>query len=479
MKRADSIPVKQGIRYYLKSCWFSKPRIKATTAYFLALFCCVIIFAEEKGHCHDLSMTIDREIASQHRMGKKQIVIPAGTYSIGNAILIDERFAGKEIVAEGEVQILSSLNGPVFHVLNTRNVKITGFTMRSIDPEDPTKPIAFYFQSPELAKNRSEGIRVTDSDHIQIVQNKISGYWSGIYITVSKKSCSDILVEKNRITDCGYWSLAAHYGAEGYDPQGKLAGIKFVGNYITRCEQGPIFRGVSDSAIEENEVVGNIIAVRLERSRSNIVRSNIIHHNLQMGIFLYSASDTMVTMNQIFDNNLQADRIARIARKHGMDPDYLPGDLVCFDRYSADELKPYSKKIKTREMIPELNTGFWPYPTAYEHITPGSRFGKATPEEFKKYWGMYFCQFSGVGILFQHRSNSNRIEKNVIYNSKPVKMETGYMPYAIRIAQLNLRDPAEYASRNNIILHNQIENMVKGNILDDNIRLKVEANNKY
>lgn len=220
---------------------------------------------------------------------------------------------------------------------------------------------------------------------------------------------------------------------------------------------GPVFRGVSDSFVEENEVVGNINGVRIECSSRNTIQENVIHHNLKWGINLYGgSSDNLVAMNRIFDNNLQAERIAKIARQHHLDPSYLPGDLVCFDRYPAKELKPYSRKVKPFALIPELNKEFWPYPTAYEHITPGSRFGKATPEEFKKYWGMHFCQSSGVGILLQHKANNNRIERNEIYNSRPLKMEMGYMMYGVRIAQTNLKPLPEYASRNNVFSGNKI-----------------------
>jgi len=425
--------------------------------------------------------SINKEIEKQYLLGNKQIVISDGQYRSEKSIVLTKRHNNLSLSANaGKVEIQSSHGGPVFDIRGARNISISGFKLRSIDPNEPLKPIAFFFGSSKVVKNRSIGIRVIDSESIDISYNSVVGYWNGIYISVKNGTCSNVVVKKNNISDCGYWSIAAHYGLKGTIPEGRLKKIQFIDNYVTRCEQGPVFRGVIDSTIEANEVAHNINGLRVERSVKNHIANNVIHHNLKWGIILYGgSSDNLVVNNKIYDNNLQAERIVKIAKKNNMDSTYLPGDLVCFDKYSAKELKPYSKRTKPRRNMPVVNTEYWPYPTAYEHITPGPRFGEATPGDFKKYWGMYFCQFSGVGILLQHKANNNIIKNNEIFNSIPVEMATGYMPYGIRISQTNLVPPIKYASRNNLISGNKISNMVKGDILDDNVRFGIKAGNIY
>jgi hypothetical protein len=176
---------------------------------------------------------------------------------------------------------------------------------------------------------------------------------------------------------------------------------------------------------------------------------------------------------------MQAATIKRIAQKKGMDQDFLPGNLISYERTSKADHIVYYARTRGKEDILVLNKEYWPYPTAYEYITPGIRFGTATFNELKKYWGMYFCQMGGVGIELRNRARRNTIEDNDIYNSTPLSMGTGYTIYGIRISQLNLCDPEEYASRENIIRNNRIWNMVKGTILDDNNRFKINADNVY
>jgi parallel beta-helix repeat protein len=144
--------------------------------------------------------------------------------------------------------VRSSYNGPVFEVIATRDFSIKGIKLKSSDPADPAKPIAFYFGSPGSGKHRTMGIRVTDSSNINITNNTIVGYWSGIHITAKRGTCSDIVIRKNTVTDCGYWSVAAHSNVKELAPGGDLRKIRIEGNYITRCEQGP-FSGVSAIAL--------------------------------------------------------------------------------------------------------------------------------------------------------------------------------------------------------------------------------------
>ena len=444
------------------------------------VFLAVFVFLIPEGYGDNGLPLINNVIAQQHMAGKKRILIPPGRYGIIGSVLIDDAFSKKEIVADGEVVIISSLDGPVFNLAGTEHVTIKGFTLKSVNPVDPSQPIAFSIQSQTSDNNRTVAIRITDSSNIKILENIITGYWTGIFITTVKYPSHDIVVKDNRVTDCGYWSIASHHKLKRVNQYCKLSRIFFLNNYTARCEQGPVFRGVRDGIIEGNEVTDNIIGVRLEQSSKNIVRGNIIHRNLESGILLYNGSfRNRVTGNQIYDNNMQATRIRRIAKKYGMDPNYLPGDLVCYERTSKNDHVVYQERISGKEDILDLNEDFWPYPTAYEHITPGLRFGPADRDERIKYWGMYFCQKGGVGIELRNRASKNIIKENEIYNSSPLKMDTGFMVYGIRISQLGLVDTEEYASRNNVILNNRIRNMVKGSVLDDNIVCAINADNIY
>lgn len=424
--------------------------------------------------------SINDAIMQQHLAGKNQIVISSGSYVTTGSVMLDDRFAGKEIVASGEVIITSSLGGPVFHVSGATNVLVKGFTLKSFKPEDPSNPIAFFLGDQAVEKNRSIAIKVTDSENINIINNDISGYWKGILITSVKSPCCNILVQSNRVSDCGYWSIAAYSRMNGSKSEEKLIGIKFENNYITRSEQGPVFNGVRSSVMVANEVTGNIIGIRLEQSSMNVIKANVIYRNLKAGIWIYNGSyENHIIANKIYDNNLQISRLVRIAKKHGLDPNYLPGDLSCFERTSKVDHIAYMTKIRDRNSSLELNSDFWPYPTAYEHVTPGSRFGHASNTDLKKYWGMYFCQWSGVGIELRNSASKNTIAENEIYNSSPLSMDIGYMTYGIRISQLGLVDAEKYASRENVIRNNKIQNMVKGTILDDNVTRQIKAGNIY
>lgn len=444
---------------------------------------CIIVFImiafQAYAQPNEDTRSLSKVITSQYQAGRKRIVVPSGNYYTGKTITLDSKFSGIQIVANNDSTVFSSHNGPVFDLKEVHNVTISGFTMRSYDESNPNSPIAFVFPQKAFEKQKTTAIKITDSEDVEISDNRISGYYYGIFISFDKGSCKNITVARNYVSDCGYQSIAARHGVRNPTQANRLVNMRLIKNTITRCEQGPVFKGVTESIIEENEVHGNINGIRVEGSERNVIRNNQIHHNLKMGVLLYYSSDNSVEYNKIFDNNLQSARIAKIAKMHGADPNYLPGDLVCFDRHSRSDAASYSRKVKGKANMTDFNPDFWPYPTSYEHITPGSKFGSATPEEFAKYWGIHFCQFSGVGILLQQSSSKNRLEHNEIFNSKPVRMETGYMPYAIRIAQLNLLDPIAYASRGNIIRNNKIENMVKGVILDDNIKLGIKADNQY
>jgi len=85
-----------------------------------------------------------------------------------------------------------------------------------------------------------------------------------------------------------------------------------------------------------------------------------------------------------------------------------------------------------------------------------------------------------VGIELRNAASHNQITENRIYNTAPASPATGYMTYGIRISQLGLmKDTELYASRGNVIRNNQIRNMVKGEILDDNKRFNPKIKNEY
>jgi parallel beta-helix repeat protein len=120
-----------------------------------------------------------------------------------------------------------------------------------------------------------------------ISSNQISGYFKGIYITADNADTYNIIVESNKVTDCGYHSIAAH---KSIREDIRLENMQFKNNFIARCEQGPVFRAVKKSSMSGNEVVDNIIGIRIERSDNNDIVGNKVHHNMKNGIFLYGRS---------------------------------------------------------------------------------------------------------------------------------------------------------------------------------------------
>lgn len=430
----------------------------------------------------DNNVLIDNLIKDKINAGNKIIKIPSGIYSISKGIKI-KNVEDISIIAAPNVVIKSSTNSPVFEISKSKRIKIKGFNISSVDPERQDSRIAFGFSASRTLEsdenNTTTGIKVYDSSDIDISDCVVNGYYRGIYITAYSTTTNNIFVKNCTVIDCGYMSIAAYKVLKTGD-KSKLNNIYIDNNKISSSEIGPTFIGVNNGHITRNAVIGNIIGVRIEQSNYNSIADNSIGKNLKMGLWIYNkSSNNIISNNIIYDNNLQEHIIKKIANKYKLDSNYVPGDLVCFDRVSKPIVDYYGHVSKTRSIL-VFNPDFWPYPTAYEHITPGNKFGTIDQDTLKKYWGIYFCQWSGVGIELRNGANYNNIINNHIYNSIPVSPSTGYMHYAIRFSQLGLiKNTDSYASRGNVLKGNIFENMVKGNILDDNKRIKINIKNDY
>jgi parallel beta-helix repeat protein len=424
---------------------------------------------------------LDAIIRQNIAAGKKIISIPAGNYSVRGSIRLTD-LDDVELVASPGTTVVASQNAPVFLVAKSSRIRIKGFTIRSVDPRNPQSPVAFGFSSgKDLASSENAtttGIKIVDSSAIIVSDCTVKGFYRGIYITSSNAVTRDITVKNCVVTDCGYLSITAYKVLKPKQEQ-PLVNITIKDNEVRSSEMGPTFIGVKNGTISGNKVTRNIIGIRIEQSDNNLIFENTVSENLKMGIWVYNHSSyNTISKNVIANNNLQAEKIKKIARKHKLDENYLPGDLVCSD-VAPEKLKHYGPTARSHPVL-AYNPEFWPYPTAYEHITPGNKFGTVDEESYKKYWGIYFCQWSGVGIELRNAASYNQLRDNRIYNTAPATPSTGYMFYGIRISQLGLmKDKDAYASRGNVIRNNIIKNMVKGDILDDNKRFKVNIKNEY
>jgi len=427
------------------------------------------------------ALRLDTLIKGELSAGKKSIAVPPGSYTVHGSIILSD-LKDLEIVAAPGVTVVASQNEPVFVVTRSSGVLIKGFAIHSRDPRRPESPIAFGFSSGryvESAEHKTTtAIKIFDTERVTVADLSVKGFYRGIYITSARTPTREVTVRNCTVSDCGYFSIAASKVLKG-GQEHPLTNIRFLDNEVRGSEMGPIFIGVKNGTMSGNKVLKNIIGIRIEQSDHNLISGNTVSQNLKMGIWVYNHSSyNTITRNLITDNNLQAERIKKIARKHGMDENYLPGDLVCSD-VPREITKAYGPAARSNPVLAE-EPDFWPYPTAYEHITPGSKFGRQSAEDYKKFWGIYFCQWSGVGIELRHAASHNQITENRIYNTAPASPATGYMTYGIRISQLGLmKDTELYASRGNVIRNNQIRNMVKGEILDDNKRFNPKIKNEY
>ncbi|MDD5221724.1 MAG: right-handed parallel beta-helix repeat-containing protein [Patescibacteria group bacterium] len=412
--------------------------------------------------------------------GNKIIIIPRGNYFVKDSILIDSKFNNTKIIAENNnVKIFSAQTKPVFVIKNVDNFELSGFIFESM-PESQSSNIGFYFQAgaPDWI-NGSTAVWIENSSHVDISKNHINGYWIGIYITTTKDLTDYINVIENKISNCGYWSIAARYLPLSKDSTEKnLQKISFLKNEISGCEQGPVFRNVSGGIIEKNKVLNNIIGIRIEESQFCEIKNNEIGKNLQSGIFIYHNSYyNNIVKNIIYDNNLQAARIQLIARERGCDESFLPGDIERYDKHPDYLFPEYEKLTGDPKDILAYEPEYWPYPTAYDYITPSNRIKNyLDPELNKKFWGLYFSQWGAAGIELRTESSYNLIENNKIFNSSPLNISKGYMMYGIKID--HLMGSADI-SKFNVIKNNQIENMVEGLILDVNKKHNIEDNNEY
>ena len=373
----------------------------------------------------------------------------------------------------------------MFSIINVRDFELSGFTFQSIIPESPESIVGFYFQRGGSGWTKgATAIWAENSSRIKVLKNHINGYWIGIYITSNGTSTSYVDVVNNNVTNCGYWSIAAWDKRLTDSPlENRLQHISFLENTVSMCEQGPVFRNVSYGVMEQNKVLSNIIGIRIEQSQFCIIKNNDISKNLQSGIWIYNESHhNHIIENTIYDNNLQAAKIKMIAKERNCDEDFLPGDIERFDRHPKSVFQKYEKMVGNPTDMLAYEPGFWPYPTAYDFITPSNRVeNHLSPELNKIFWGLYFSQWGGVGIELRSESSYNLIEHNRIFNSSPLNINDGYMIYGIKINHLV---ETSSVSRFNVIRNNDIKNMVKGLILDVNKRHDIEIeegnyNNEY
>lgn len=427
-------------------------------------------------HHQEIKSYIEKAVSE----GDKIIIVPEGNYFVKESILIDSEFNNTKIIAKNNnVKIFSAQTKPVFIIKNVDNFELSGFTFESI-PENENSNIGFYFEKGASDwTNGATAIWVEDSSHINILKNYINGYWTGVYISANQKLTNYINATENKVTNCGYWSIAARYLSSSKNSLEKnLQNISFSKNEISNCEQGPVFRNVDNGVIEQNKVSNNIMGIRVEESQFCEIKNNEISKNLQSGIFIYHNSyHNNIVENTIYDNNLQAARIKLIAKERGGDENFLPGDIERYDRYQPEFFPEYEKLTGDPKNILAYKPEYWPYPTAYDYITPSNRVENyLDPELNKKFWGLYFSQWGAVGIELRTESSYNLIENNKIFNSSPLDINKGYMMYGIKVDHLM---GSTDVSKFNIIKNNQIENMVVDSILDVNTKHGIEDNNEY
>lgn len=441
---------------------------------------CVLVCAllADAGFCEGLDQFIEDSLTQ----GFKTIVVPEGEYSVKGTISIGPEYRGVKVIAENEkVRIFSAQTEPVFSIRNASDFELSGFTFRSILPEDPESAIGFYYEGGgEDWTTGATAIFVEDSSRIRLTRNRIRGYWMGIYITSNEKLTTHIDVFDNTVEDCGYWSIAARVNVQpAHLIEKPLQRISFVGNKMTRCEQGPVFKSVSAGIMKDNEVFGNIIGIRIEKSQFCIVRDNVIRKNMQAGIWIYNHSYyNHIFNNTISDNNLQAERIIRIARERNRDVTFLPGDIERYERHPLSIFQEYNKLVGDLRAILAYEPKFWPNPTSKEYITPSNRVeNHLDPGRNDKFWGLYFSQWGAFGIELRSDASYNLVEHNTIYNSRPLERHKGYMEYGIKITHLANYHNDSLISRFNLIRDNDIQNMVKGKILNVNERHGIDGGN--
>lgn len=442
-----------------------------TMVIILILFCS---FFADTGFSQDLKQYIADSLGKGH----KTIIVPEGKYFVNGIISFGPKYCGTKVAAENEnVKIFSSQREPVFSINNVTDFELSGFTLKSL-PESPESKVGFYFQGggPDWTSG-SRAFWVEDSSRIKVSNNHIDGYWIGIYITAKATSTSYVDVVNNDITNCGYWSIAARYKTHSKNLiERRLQHISFLENKVSNSEQGPVFRNVSYGVMNQNKVFRNIIGIRIEQSLFCVIKDNDISKNLQSGIFIYHDSNyNHIINNIIYDNNLQAARIKRIAKERNCDEDFLPGDIERFRRHPKNTFREYADLVGNFTDMLSYNPEYWPYPTAYDFITPSNRVKNyLDPKLNKKFWGLYFSQWGAVGIELRSGSSHNLIEHNKIFNSSPINIKDGYMIYGIKISHLAVSDSI---AKFNIIRDNDIENMVSGPVLDVNKRHGIDGEN--
>ena len=434
---------------------------------------------------------LDQLIKDDVARGAKTILIPEGVYTVSGAILLGKEFSGTRLVAENDnVKIVSSQSGPVFFISNVSDFELSGFTFKSTTPEDPESPIGFHYLGSEDGDwtSGSSAIYIEDSTRIKVSGNYISGYWMGIFITPNEKMVSYVDVVGNTVTDCGYWSIAARdLNQPGNTHQDYVDGtttgeldlrhITFRENLVSKCEQGPLFRNVSHGVMDQNIVFSNIIGIRIELSRFCIIKNNDVSKNLQSGIWIYNHSHhNHITGNRIYDNNLQAERIIKIAKERGQDEDFLPGDI---ERYYSHPKKYFNEiaiLLGNVNRMLAYEPDYWRYPTAYDFITPSNRMeNHLDPELNEKFWGIYFSQLGVSGIELRSDASHNLIDRNKIFNSSPVNMSKGYTMYGVKI--MHLANTNDFDSKFNVIRDNHINNMVGSPIFNVNQKHGVKGEN--
>ena len=441
---------------------------------------CVLlhVFLADTGFCEDLDEFIEDGLAQ----GLKTIVVPEGEYSAEGTISIGPEYRGTKVIAENDnVRIVSSQKEPVFSLRNASDFELSGFTFRSILPENPESPVAFYYEGGgQDWTTGAAAILVEDSSRVKLTKNHIRGYWMGIYITSIETPTTHIDVANNTVEDCGYWSIAARVDVQpDHLLEKPIQHISFVGNKMTRCEQGPVFKSVSAGVMKDNEVFGNIIGIRIEKSQFCIIRDNRISKNLQSGIWIYNRSYyNHIFNNTISDNNLQAERIIQIARERKQDQTFLPGDIERYESHPVPIFAAYNKLVGDLRAVLAYEPHYWPNLTAYEYITPSNRVkNHLDPALNEKFWGMYFSQWGAFGIEIRSDASYNLIEHNTIFNSRPLDMHKGYMVYGIKIHHLANYHNDSLICRSNLIRDNDIQGMVDGEILNVNETHGIDAGN--
>lgn len=426
--------------------------------------------------CGDLSSFIDAALLR----GETNIVVPEGRYFADGVIHIGAEFDGVKIIAQNHnVEVFSSQTSPVFLIENVSCFELAGFSFKSLPPEGSASQVGFYFKSGMRDwTSGATAVYVKDSSFVTISNNKIIGYWIGIYVSSVKNKAENILVNNNEVVRCGYWSIAARCRKVKEEDGNVLQYVRFTNNDISSCEQGPVFRNVTYGKIDGNIVSGNIQGVRVEQSHFCIIENNNIFKNLLSGILIYhESSHNKITANRIRNNNLQISKIRAVAKLRKF------GEESLFDDFEQYGHRPKSVLIEYGEMVGGFTDTlfydpvYWPYPTAYDYITPSNRVENFMDYGLnEKFWGIYFSQFGRVGIELRMESSYNIIEHNEISNSAPLDIDVGYMFYGVQISHISRSDRV---SDYNIIRNNNIVNMVKSRILDVNSKHGVENRNVF